>query len=228
MSDFQRPERKKIALDNRKLGLIGLIGPGMKPSSLGWGLYSNNPRIIVYTNDPGDTVDYGKIAAHLDTPTFYAFIDAIRLAADDKLPDGKVVFQNKNFIYPKGQRSETPVIQSQLVVGRDEDGAIWISVLAKERPKIKFYFITPEFHTLLNGKGEPLGKGLVSQMYARAYASMLEQMYGHLSVTEYVEPVKKPQQGQGGAGQGGGNRGGYGGQQSGGGGVSGGDDDIPF
>lgn len=247
MAGFQRPERKKNALDNRKLNLSAPT-PGVqgKYASLIWGLYSNNPRISVFTNDPNDTGEqngYGKIQAALDAPTFFAFLNILNRAVD-ATDEFKMKIENKNFIFPGGKRSERPVLVSELWAGRDKEGIIWISVSAKDRPKIKFNIGPGDFHELFHGSGEKLTKGEASVLYAKGYIKILENMMTHLLVTEWVEPEKKDFGGGGGGGQRGGgggsyggggggggggyNRGGGGGGESSGGGGSGGGDDIPF
>jgi uncharacterized membrane protein YgcG len=234
--NFQRPERIKNALDNRKLNLSAPT-PGVqgKYASLIWGLYSNNPRLTVYTNDPNDSGEqngYGKISANLDGPTFFAFLELLKIAvaAPGEFKD-KV--ENKNFIFPGGKRSERPVVVSELWAGKDKDGLIWISVTARDRPKIKFPITNPDFHQFLHGDGTPYAPAETSKLFALGYINMLDKMMAHLMVTLWVEPEKKnPPGGGGNYGGGGGGGGGYnrGGSGGGGGGTSaGGDgDDIPF
>jgi hypothetical protein len=205
---FQPKPRKKIALDNNKLSMRAPNSKG-KMAGLNWMLVKNNPRLVVYTNDPEDTTDYGKITAALDAPTFFAFVQLLRqaIAAEGKFREK---IDNSNFTFPGGKRSETPSVVSSLIVGRDEDGLIWISVSAPRRPQIKFHFINPDFHNFLHNDGTPYTKAECSVLYAKSYATLLELVMAHLLVSEYVAPEPKPDQG--------GNRGGYGGNRGGGGG----------
>lgn len=228
---FRPAPRPKNALDNKKLGMRAPNATGQY-ASLQWSLVSNNPRITVFTNDPNDTKDYGKIVAALDAPTFFAFLGAIKKAIDTPL-DAKfeqVIIENSNFIFPGGKRSEKPVVVSRLIVGRDDDGTIWVSVTAQGRPNIKFPFTSPEFHSLIKKNGDKLEQGEVSRIYASAYHSMLSGVMAVCLVNLYVEPPPKDgnQRGGGGGGfnrgggGGGGNRGNYSGGGGNGGGNSGG------
>jgi uncharacterized membrane protein YgcG len=221
--DFKAPPRKKNALDNRKLQMSARNQDG-KFASLQWGIFSNNPRITVYTNVESDKdVGYGKISANMDTPAFYAFLGLLNEAIDfvpgtGGLTEYKASIENKSFIFPGGKRSEKPVVQSELFVGKDKDGVVWMGVMAKDRPKIKFDFQLADFHMLKHGTGESFSKAEASVVAARAMWTILVEMIAHMQVTEWVEPPP-PEQRNGGGG-GGYNRGGGGGGQGGGGGYN--------
>lgn len=237
MSDNNfRVERVKNALDNRKLNLStptpGHVG---KYASLIWGLYANNPRITVYTNDPNDqgaSKDYGKIMAKLDAPVFFAFLELLTRATEESTPlDWKAKLENKNFIFPGGKRSDAPVVVSELWVGKDKEGMVWISIVDrnKERPRIKFLIGTSDFHRFLNADGTPMDAGETSQMFAKGYIKLLQQMMSTMLCTHWVEPEAKPQTG--------GNRPSYGNNNQGNQGgntraqsrdTSSNDEDIPF
>ena len=204
------PPRKKIALDNRKLSLFAPCpsAPG-KTASLSWRLVSNNPRITVYTNDPTDMTEKngnGLIAAALDAPVFFMLMRLMYKIID--APNGtKEKIENKNFIFPGGKRSEKPVVVSEIIVGKDDDGVVFISVVAydKQRPRIKFELVPGEFHSLYHQNGQQFTKAEASDLYARGYIQCLEGLMSHLLVTEWVEPEKKD---NGNNRKGGGNRGG--------------------
>lgn len=208
---FQGTPRKKIALDNNKLSLStpSPVDPKAK-SKLVWGFHNNNPRLTVYTGDPSENTEktgYGKIVANLDTPTLFAFFQLMEMAL--KAENGfKAKIENKNFTFFGGKRSDFPVVLTELWCGKDKEGAIWMSITAKDRPMIKFIISPTDFHNLFNGDGSPMTKGEVSAIYATGYLVLLKQMYAHISVSEFVEiTMNKPGQ-QGGFQQGGYQRGG--------------------
>lgn len=224
--------RIKNALDNRKLNLSAPV-PGVqgKWASLIWGLFSNNPRITVYTNDPNDTKDYGKISANLDAPVFFTFMQML-MQAIDAPGEFKTKIENKNYTFPGGKRSELPSVLSELHTGKDKDGVVYMSVTARDRPRIKFTFHPSDFHNLIHGDGRAFTEAEASVIYARGYVQLLTNMMSHMLVNNYVEPPPKDggQRGGGGGGGGYGNRGGGGGG-GGGGQPAGGDDleaDLPF
>jgi hypothetical protein len=219
MADFTPTPRAKNSLDHRKLNLNAPApnAPGQQ-ASLIWGIHANNPRITVYTNDPQDKgadKGYGKISANLDLPVFFAFLRSLDQVIEGP-NDVKLGIENKNFIFPQGKRSEKPIVVSTLFFGKDKDGVVWMSVSAKDRPKIKFDFGINDFHHFVKGDGTPYTKAEMSVLFAKGYVRILEEMVPALLVDNYVEPAPKPQQG------GGGNYGNRGGNGGGGGNYGGG------
>lgn len=216
---FKPPPRRKIALDNNKLSLSAPNSKGKKAGLL-WQLINNNPRIVVYTNDPDDQVDYGKITAALDSPTFFAFLRLIEQAITAE-KGYKEKIDNLNYTWGGGKRSDTPTVVSSLLVGKDDDGVIWIAVSAPRRPQIKFPFMNPEFHNFIHRDGTPYEKAEVSALMAAAYVDFLRPMLANLMVSEYVEPKPKDDRGgnnrSSGGNSGGGNSGGRGNSWGGGG-----------
>src|SRR6202008_4993087 len=109
----------------------------------------------------------------------------------------------------------------------DKEGSIWLAIFANNRPKIKFHMGPGEWHHWFHGDGTPLNKSEVSVIFAKAYASMLEQVMSVTAVTNF-SPVERPERTftprQGGGGgnwqgrQGGGGGGNWQGRGGGGGG----------
>lgn len=227
---FNQIARAKNALDNRKITMsVPCPSAKGKYSALMWNIVNNNPRITVFTNDPADSTDGGKISANMDIVTFYAFIELIKqMCAFDG--ETKVMIENKNFIFPGGKRSDQPVVVSELWVGKDKEGIVWISVTAKDRPRIKFPFGFADFHVFKKADGTPYTKAEMSVIAAQGYIEILQRFMAQLAVDNYVEPPKKQQTGGGGSNysnnnNSGGNSGGGGGNKS---FSDDSDDDIPF
>lgn len=255
MSDGQQrnfPERKKTALDHNKIGLSTKCPTAEgKISKLSWGFNKNNPRITVYTGDPADEssrTNNGRIQGELDTPHLYATTQFIREAIKAE-PGHKAFVECWNFIFPGGQRSKEPVNTAKLIIGKDKEGVVYLSLidpLHKDRPVIKFDLVPGagnKWIRFIRGDGTEYTRADASLVFAEGYAKMLENIYGGIAITEYVPYVPQNKQGGGGGGfnrggQGGGggggyqqrgnSGGGYGGGASGGGDVAGGDDDLPF
>jgi hypothetical protein len=245
MADFTPPPREKNALDHPKLalkaptpGFENATGKDKKVASLSWNVFANNPRITVYTNDPSEQgnrdKNYGKITANIDTPNFYRLMHFLYLMSDKATPNGtKMKIDNKNFTFPGGKRSERPEVVSTTWIGKDDEGAVWISVVApahQKRPIIKFVFGFDEFHHYAHGDGTPLTIAEFSPAAASAYVEELKGIMPVVIVDKYVAP--EPKDNNGGGNRGGGNRS-YGNNNSGAGsGKSFGqgdvDDDIPF
>jgi len=190
---FQRTPRKKNALDNSKLRLSAPCPTAEgKRSSLVWGVYSNNPRITVYTGDPEDTTDYGRIVANVDIANFYAFIEMLEATA--KSPgECKQKMDNKGFSWFGGKRSENPVVLNSILVGKDADGGVWISVITDRRPMIKFYILPNDTTSLYHGDGSAYNKAEASALFTLGYCQILRNLVSIVLVNEYVEEApKKP------------------------------------
>lgn len=230
MSDF-RPKIKKIALDNTKLNLQTPNTVG-KTATLKWGLKKNNPQLTVWTNEPNDTKDYGKIVAATDTPHFYSFLEMLRSAAL-ATEEVRYSIDCKNFTWANGKRSEAPIVTARLVCGRDDKGCVFISVVAHGRPNLKFTVAPNTWHSFRDQQGNEMPASDASKFFTLGLVSSIEKMMANLQITEYVEPEPPKQQGGGGYGGGAGQ-----GNQGGGGGYGGGarsaptpsiaEDDIPW
>lgn len=266
MSDFQRPPRKKNALDNRKLHLSAPCPTAKgKWSSFQVNVFTAektgepNPRITVYTRDPedqGESKNYGKIQANLDPVVFMALMVKLRWICEgapntvaEPIQAGaedKVKMENKNFIFPGGRKSEEPVPVSEIHMGKDADGVVWISITAKDRPRIRFTFGPNQFHTLYHKTGEQFSKGEASVLWALGWIRLMEEMIPPFLISDYVDIPYDPNAAKGGGGGfqrgggggggynrggggGGGDRGGYQkGNMSGGGATETAEDDIPW
>lgn len=202
----QRPERKKNAFNNTKLTLSAPCPTAKgKYSTLGFEFHNNNPAIVVRTNDPADmdpSRNYGRIMANMDTPAFFAFITNLKeaIAAPGEF---KRKCENHNHDYVNGRRSEEIVHISDLWVGKDKDGCVYLSVLSKkdDRAVIKFIFGPSDnrWHKYFHGDGQPFTKGDLSMLYAKAWTQILGEVTANLIVQEYVAPVpRKPFGGNGG------------------------------
>jgi hypothetical protein len=184
--------RKKTALEHRKLNLFAPT-PGYpdKLATLIWGVFANNPRLTVYTGDPSDNSEknaYGRISANLDTPTFFAFIELLQRIAKSTVAVTRKI-KNKNFVWENGKRAEFATNVSDLIVAKDSDGTIWISVFAEDRPEVKFYMGPSDYHHLCNADNTPISKGEASELYALGYCNLLSNMVSNVLVDEYIEDI---------------------------------------
>lgn len=210
----QRPQRKKISLDHPKLHLTALNGIGKK-ASLQLQIQGNNPRFVVWVNDPTYTENYGKIMAKLDTPAFFG---VIQMLEDAIAAPGKFRMKLDNLETTWQNNKPGPArVSSSIIVGKEEDGVIYITVSAPRAPNIKFLFSVHEWHHFINADGSPLSPGDASVKWVQSRIRIWTALLPHLLVTEYEQPKPKEGQGQGGGGGYGGNR-----QQGGNGGGNGG------
>jgi hypothetical protein len=219
---FQRDTSKLGPIDDIKLRLYAEpVNGGKKKPSLYVEFFENNPRLVVKTNVDNDT-DYGKIRAKLDMPYFFAMIDLLKSVIDG--PNGqRPRFVNKT---RKFLNNESKILDDSYVLcGKDDNGVVFISVLAynKERPKIKFEFGFNDYHTIVNHDGTPYDKGKWSQHCARGWVEVVSDVLKRTfsSNWEYVDYFAKKGDRKAGGGNNnqGGNRGGGNQQRQSGGGY---------
>lgn len=197
MSDF-KPAIEKHAINEKKLQIHAQNATG-KSATLKFNVNKNYPRIDVYTNDDNDPKQKEPIRAALDQPSFYLFLMMLEQAAKSKDVYEKAI-DNKGHTFFGGKRSEKPEIISRLIVGKDDKGVVYITVSAKNRPKIKFPLLPTNWNDLVDAvTGQKASPGETSYLMALAWKEMLSQMVGTYLVMNFKEEEPKPQQ------QGGGN-----------------------
>lgn len=232
--DFKPQPRVKTILDNPKLRLVAPNAKGKMASLSFQNTPAGNPRIVVWTNDPDDTQDYGKITAAMEPKTFFALMQLIRTAANAPGEYREKIDNMHNWV--GGQRSDKPQTVNSTIVSKDTEGVIYITISAPRRPNIKFPFMQDDYHHFVKSDGSPLEKAEVSKRLALSWVKMLESLMSILMVQQYVHPEKKDNKGGGNRtggnfnrGGGGGNYGGSRGGESAGAAAGAGDDldDLP-
>jgi hypothetical protein len=208
----QFKKREKTALDHMKLRMYGEKIDGSKdsPSFLFYMTMDGNPRIDVYTGVQGDK-DNGLIRAAMDIRTARGFLKLMQHVVDQ---DGACRFyiENQAYSWPGGKRSEKPSMTSRTVVGKAEDGRVYVSVIADGRPKAIFYMSSPFFHKMTDSEGQRIDVKLESRLFTEGYVEHISELMSAVAAKIYVEPApRQPPPGQGGGGysnnnnQGGGN-----------------------
>lgn len=232
-------------------GAIQRNGRSLEPQ-LTLSVRDNQPRFTLYTNVENDK-NKGIIEGNMDSYTFYAVMAALRdVIADPSIPGFQI--ENKGFFFNRdGERSKEPGVKSRTVIGRNDNGEIFITLVANNRPKAPFIFKPTEYHSMLNRDGTPATLAKVSELYAKGYVRLMELAISRILGDEYIsyqqiKARKEAKRGGNGGGGGGyqrnngkGGYGGYGNQNKGGNGGGGGyqrkeqsnesfggDDDIPF
>lgn len=230
MSDFnnsntgdqpQGQPRPRTLLDHfgMKLTTKPINGSTRRPS-LAIRIVKNMPIISVFTNVEGDK-DNGKIEVKLDQATFFAVIGAIRKMAASPGED-RIVVEKRDFKFMGGgKRSEEPMLEAKLAIGKDNTGVVYIAVASwdNSRPNVRFPFLPGGHSTFHNLAGEKLSEAELSVLMAGGYADAMSKVVAQLLVSNYVdEPPKQRPGGQGGGGNY--NRGGQGGNYNRGGGYN--------
>lgn len=244
MSEFNAPQqRPKTVLNHRALSMYAPNGEG-KFANASIDIKKNDPIITVRTNIAGDANnDYGRLQANVPLDKFYLFLRMLEAAA--LAPEGTPFrwayeHRDRKFI-GQGKMTDGPVLIYRLVVGKEENGVVYWSIVLDKRPNIKFSFMADTKSAFKDGEGHEMPKGLESKFLTLGKVDAIRDLMSQEVRAQYKHPEPKPQGGGGGGGnwnrgggQGGG--GGGGGQQGGGGasygGQSGGttmpSDDIPW
>lgn len=180
----------KNALNNEKLTMWAPSpnAPG-RSARLEYSLLENCPRITIFTGDPSENSkenNFGKIFGAMDPQSFYIFMSLLEQAANAK-EEFKTKIENKGYTFFGGKRSETPVVLSETIVGRDKDGIVWMSVVAPNRPRIKFPFTISEYHNIVRGDGSQPTAPEISSMVAKATVKILQSIYPLVMAKEYVD-----------------------------------------
>lgn len=200
----------KTALDNPKLRIDGpkLEGANRR-SQLSFEIFRNNPRIAVYYNDERTKPTY----ARMESDSFFFLLEQLEAIALGKRKAVKI--RNKHSYDQQGNKLPTPDVVSQTVAGVDEEhgGKIFLSVVEKDKPLLKFYFEPNYWYTVVDENNTPIPDDELSKALCLSKVRLLQKLFANVMVKEYVHPQR-----QGGGNFGGGNRGGGNNQRSSGGG----------
>ncbi len=196
-------EKKYTIFDFDKLSMSSSQGR----AKLRFGVFRNNPRVTVYTNEESDkNNNFGMITAALDPIVYGSLMQKLK---DLLTSENGTKFRIENFTL--GERDEKgkrhPVHTNDVMVGKDESGVYWISVIASDRPKFKFEFGNFPFHKFYKTDGTEMSKSELSEVALKASVKLLTNVYTTYITTDYEHTP--PAQFNKGGNSGGGNKGGY-------------------
>jgi hypothetical protein len=172
---YQFKELEKFQIFTETPGVPG------KRSRLGYSSYRGNPRITVFTNVPNDS-GKGVINAPMNPETFLVFLDLLEQIARNPAEDKYKIDCWTIIKAPEGaERNTEKTLISELYFGRDKQGVIWMSVVAPNRPRIKFEYRISDFHKIFKGDGSPLNESESSTVQTLATIRALrEVMMAHM------------------------------------------------
>ncbi len=171
--------RKKSPLELDKLSIYTKPEKAEDRSArLIWSLVFNNPRITIFTNKKELTNkenDWGRITARLDPMIAFSILN--QLADLVNKPNGtRFLIKNINYPVIDGKRAETPEHVNDVIIGKDQEGVIWLSIKEEGKPNIKFNITFSDYHEIVNGDGTPLTIEEASKLATIAYTSILKRM----------------------------------------------------
>lgn len=230
----QQTQRPKTILNHRSLTMYAPNGEGQF-AALTFDFKKNDVLMSVRTNIAGDANnDYGRIQAQVPPDMFFTVLEMIRAAA---LETGafRWAYEHKDrkFI-GQGKMTDGPVLLYRIVVGRGDDGVVYLSIVQDKRPNIKFSFLSNNKTQFKDTDGNEMPKAIESKLLALGKVSILEKLMPDMLEKNYKHPEPKQQGGGGGGGYnnrgggqgGGGSYGGGGSNSSGGAAMA--SDDIPW
>ena len=188
MADFQRQQRVKTALDQYQLKLQGTKIDGAKGApTLTVYHMKGHPRIDVWPNDPSDNEPGKPVRAEIDIRVLHQVEEMIELVHSTEGANS-IYISNKGYVFNNGQRSDKPVEKSKLHVGKDEDGQLWIAIIAYgNRPKVRFPFKGRFYHGLMNADGTDLSPAKASIIEARSWVKAVIGLFTNQVAESYVE-----------------------------------------
>jgi uncharacterized membrane protein YgcG len=218
MSDFnnnqQQQQRPKTVLNHRALTMYAPNGEG-KFANLSIDLKKNDPILTVRTNIANDANnDYGRIQANVPVDKFYMFLEMIKHAATEVTEPFRWAYEHRDrkFI-GQGKMTDGPVLIYRLVVGREDDGVVFVSIVQDKRPNIKFSFLPDTKTAFKDADGNEMPRQLQSKFLALGKVKAIERLVEMVFKEHYKHPEPKQQGGGGGSW---GNRNGGGGNGGGG------------
>lgn len=186
-------------------------------SSMTWDLVGQNIRTTVWTNDPEDKEnDGGKISSSLSLPGFFGFLTLLDQAIKSPKAFKRAVV-GLNWFGFGGKRQDTPRVDYEMFVCKDDLGIMSITLTKPKRPNIVFNFDpkSPNYE-YRDAQGNPLSEAERSLVHARAFHSMmtnivqmdmLSQLLKIAEPSKYEPPAEpKWKQNNGGGGNSYGNR----------------------
>lgn len=220
MADQRPPQREQTPLDDQRAKLYGTPAqPSHKRPVMTFGYVGKKytagcASITVKTNVPDDK-NYGKIEAVIPMAQLYGVFEQIRNLT--KLEGAQERSTRLFTDFMMGKKTDTPVAYANLIVGKEEDGRVYIALISRNRPAFKFYMCPDDFFRCITN-GEEMNTAEFYAWNAVGYVNMIQGIFDNLVTTKFVPWV--PDNG----GNGGGNKNNNysGGNQNSGGGNNGG------
>lgn len=200
----------------------------------------NKIRADMYPNLP-NLQQNGLIRADMEFSEFFTILQWVDYITDPAVPNGTTYqVAHEDFTFFNKKRSESTQLIHRTIIGKDDEGRIYLSILSPkpDDAKVRFYFDHPHLCTIKAIGGTlAITPAELSARSAKAWVVMMNAYMPAITAAHWVDKSQQNQQnqqgGQGGGYNGGGNGGGYNNR----GGNSGGnnapaapasDDDMPF
>lgn len=157
-------------------------------AKLRWGVRMGFPRLTVEPEriNEGDSYPEKIITAPFNYIMFYYMVDRFEeiIEAD---PGTMTSIECKNIKYANGERTQETFVQAKVIVGKDKEGIIFISVIAEDKKKVKFNLLPDEkWYKLYRNGVEVTDRVELSKCYAKAYVRALKATYDSFRLDENI------------------------------------------
>lgn len=151
-----------------------------------------NPRFVVYTGTPGKE---GAINYPMDNMTMTTVMTKLIGIAKGQ-NENQISIESLTTVYENDKPTKQKKVTSTLVMGKNKDGIVYISVVADAKPKVVFPFKSSEFHVFRNNNKEVMSTADVSKDMAIGVAKLALQAIAIVMVNytneEYDDGARKP------------------------------------
>lgn len=155
-------------------------------------VHNNLVQLIVWTNLPNDK-DSGKITAEITPVTLMMLKNIIDLFCKNENTEKAYVITNKKHKFMGGKRSEEMMVDSRIIIERDDTGALYLAIISWDttRPKIKFTLQPPDAHYLTYKDGTTVPPNILTNIFAKAWIDCICEISSKDLFHNYVDPSNK-------------------------------------
>lgn len=202
MADYKPQPRKKTALDDIKWRLRGdrpLDGAKFPPTLSFVQQTNGNPMIEIYLNNNEKDINKLRIQVKMDPWMAELIFETLTEALRTKDDNFKRVLEVKaQFQY--GKRLDTPKVVAKVIIGKNEQGRIYLGVAAEGRPSVRFNFeANTDWFAYVDGNGNPLPQIDNDRIFTAAWIAGVRSIWQQLFTQNWKAPEPKERsQGNGG------------------------------
>lgn len=150
-----------------------------KNTVLSWGYRGLYPRITVYFNCDDRKSYENMLVAPMDNHVFYMLLYLLEYIG--KADNNTAYTLNCYHVrWVDDQPTDEKYLKATVTVGKDEKGICYIEVAGDGYPTARFNLMPSEWHSLVDGQGNPISPDKVSKLYAASYARLLIDFFGNV------------------------------------------------
>ena len=171
MSQFN-DKPKAIIFELERYTLFAAV-EGNARASMSFAVREGYPRVTVFTRSKSDMDGKGMINVPFELDTFLVMLMQLEQIART---EGRCVMKIDAKHWPRdgeGKIKGDLEVTSELFIGKNDDGIVWLSAQAPNRPKIVFELTLSDYNGFTNVKGEKLTKAEGSKFRTLALISAL-------------------------------------------------------